>query len=527
MTPTADAREPTNEQNDDDFVTTHLTNPGIIDRLEKDIANYLSPFGFILKRHVSERGEMEMSSCSINDGAVLVVPRLPNSYSYNTHANKVADNFCATNEANATNSAVISSLTGAGPIRILHLTIHDASLLATVGPLLRTFLRLTPHHIHPQHLRTVIRCNFSLDALEKINKMSLDQKLDHLNRQEEVNARRMTHYVHMLMRNSMGSALCLQLVIVLPCYWRRKSALEENVVTINGGNSSYNRTNVPITVNSVMMAMRNNPDACYPTVQLIEQCDTAGMTEDHPLNGELDPTALCLNVRTRMCTVRHQPLIFRWISSWQNHTINQPCEVMHPEPQRVRRLPLIVTCIEKVGNLHRILMLLYDHHENYYTKSASERMSTTELVIVMPMDDKSRRNVVDAVDFIGEERGSQHHEDRENCIRPILVYEAEAARIISELVIQRQTTCSTQALPRFVGIDLHPDAHTLVGDYATASPTSPALQTVRDADVILFGYESTGIPNNIAQLVNSWVQIPSRSSINVVAAMSIVLDALT
>ena len=357
-----------------------------------------------------------MSSCSINDGAVLVVPRLPNSYSYNTHANKVADNFCATNEANATNSAVISSLTGAGPIRILHLTIHDASLLATVGPLLRTFLRLTPHHIHPQQLRTVIRCNFSLDALEKINKMSLDQKLDHLNRQEEVNARRMTHYVHMLVRNSMGSALCLQLVIVLPCYWRRKSALEENVVTINGGNSSYNRTNVPITVNSVMMAMRNNPDACYPTVQLIEQCDTAGMTEDHPLNGELDPTALCLNVRTRMCTVRHQPLIFRWISSWQNHTINQPCEVMHPEPQRVRRLPLIVTCIEKVGNLHRILMLLYDHHENYYTKSASERMSTTELVIVMPMDDKSRRNVVDAVDFIGEERGSQHHEDRENCI---------------------------------------------------------------------------------------------------------------
>ena len=154
-------------------------------------------------------------------------------------------------------------------------------------------------------------------------------------------------------------------------------------------------------------------------------------------------------------------------------------------------------------------------------------MLTTELVIVMPMDDKSRRNFVDAIDVIGEERGSQHHEDRENCIRPILVYEAEAARIISELVIQRQTTCSTQALPRFVGIDLHPDAHTLVGDYATASPTSPALQTVRDADVILFGYESTGIPNNIAQLVNSWVQIPSRSSINVVAAMSIVLDALT
>ena len=51
---------------------------------------------------------------------------------------------------------------------------------------------------------------------------------------------------------------------------------------------------------------------------------------------------------------------------------------------------------------------------------------------------------------------------------------------------------------------------------------------MRDADVILFGYESTGIPSNIAdELVNSWVQIPSRSSINVVAAMSIVFDALS
>ena len=36
------------------------------------------------------------------------------------------------------------------------------------------------------------------------------------------------------------------------------------------------------------------------------------------------------------------------------------------------------------------------------------------------------------------------------------------------------------------------------------------------------------IPSNIAdELVNSWVQIPSRSSINVVAAMSIVFDALS
>ena len=63
---------------------------------------------------------------------------------------------------------------------------------------------------------------------------------------------------------------------------------------------------------------------------------------------------------------------------------------------------------------------------------------------------------------------------------------------------------------------------------------------MREADAVVFGYKSTGIPralllattadddddNQQLLLLNGWVQIPSRSSINVVAAMSIVLDAL-
>ena len=50
---------------------------------------------------------------------------------------------------------------------------------------------------------------------------------------------------------------------------------------------------------------------------------------------------------------------------------------------------------------------------------------------------------------------------------------------------------------------------------------------LRHADAIVFGYESTGIPESISDvLLNGWIQIPSRSSINVVAAISIILDAL-
>jgi hypothetical protein len=68
---------------------------------------------------------------------------------------------------------------------------------------------------------------------------------------------------------------------------------------------------------------------------------------------------------------------------------------------------------------------------------------------------------------------------------------------------------------------LHPSALALDGDYRdTTVPISQALHNmVRNADAIIFGYESTGIPKG-------WVQIPGRSSINVVAAMSIILIAL-
>ena len=78
-----------------------------------------------------------------------------------------------------------------------------------------------------------------------------------------------------------------------------------------------------------------------------------------------------------------------------------------------------------------------------------------------------------------------------------------------------------------VAIDLHPSALTLDGGYRdTAVPISPALHMISCADAIVFRYESTGIPKVLADSFYGWVQIPSRSSINVVAAMSIILDAL-
>ena len=72
-----------------------------------------------------------------------------------------------------------------------------------------------------------------------------------------------------------------------------------------------------------------------------------------------------------------------------------------------------------------------------------------------------------------------------------------------------------------VGIDLHPDAATLSCDRSC-----PAADSMRSAGAVVFGYESSGLPPSLARAVGGWVQIPSRSSINVVASMSIIFDAL-
>jgi hypothetical protein len=97
--------------------------------------------------------------------------------------------------------------------------------------------------------------------------------------------------------------------------------------------------------------------------------------------------------------------------------------------------------------------------------------------------------------------------------------------IISYMIEQRYAVSPSSSppptlSPSIVGVDLHPSALALDGDYRdTTVPISQALHMVRNADAIIFGYESTGIPKG-------WVQILSRSSINVVAAMSIILNAL-
>ena len=508
-----------NTNNNSGAIATRLTNPGIIDRLEQDIQDYLHEFGFKIKREQNESDDVDQT-IQKDHQAVIFIPTLPYSYSNNR-------DDCTTASSNNTN--ITPTTSSSGPIGTLHLHIQNESLLPTVGPLLRTLLRLAVH-IPPQSLRAILYCDFILDPLHKLSKMSALQQRDHLGRQEEIAARKMVNAVHMLVRNSMGSALCLDMVIVLPCYWRRRGADDDD-----------GKECLSISKVAVEQAMESNHDACYPSIHVEERIDNDiifnGCADniDNTSDGCAEASSIQLSVSTRMCTVRHQPLLFRWLhqigSRKQSVAEETAHSILPPLTPRLgdREMPLIVACIEKPGNLHRILMLCHQ----YRHRSTSV---LSNLIVVMP-DEGERSSGLKklfqgAIDHFREtilnQDGASVHDSDEGCCLPTLMYEGEAVPLLWSRLHhqhngkQQDERTSSPQEHSIIGIDLHPNALTLSGyDYA-----SQAQLALMNADAVIFGYESTGIPRNIDDMLNNWVQIPSRSSINLVAAMSIIFDAM-
>ena len=508
-------------------ILTTLTNPGIIDRLEQDIQDYLHEFGFRIERECNDNDDVvDGTPARRKDKAVIFIPTLPYSYSNSR------DDECAASRHN-TNSDQQSI--SSEPIGTLHLHIQNESLLPTIGPLLRTLLRLAVH-IPPQSLRAILYCDFILDPLHKLSKMSALQQREHLVQQEEIAARKIVNAVHMLVRNSMGSALCLDMVIMLPCFWRRRR---------DDGDDEDDDTkeSLPISKFAVARAMEsNNHGACYPSIHLEERVNNDIIFDsDNILDDGAESSSVHLCVSTRMCTVRHQPLLFRWVSQiGSDHQSGGDAETAHSilSPQITswsssrldnHKMPLIVACIQKPGNLHRILMLC--HH---YLPRCTYVLSN--LIVVMP--NNGERSGLEqlfqgAIDHFCEtvlSKDGTSVQERENGCLPTLIYAGEAVPLIQSRLNNRHKGAqdertSSHQVPSIIGIDLHQNALTLSGsDYA--NKPSQAQVALENADAVIFGYESHGIPRNIDDILNSWVQIPSRSSINLVAAMSIIFDAM-
>jgi hypothetical protein len=388
--------------------------------------------------------------------------------------------------------------------------------------------------IPPQQLRAILYCDFTLDPLHKLSKMSTLQQKQQLEQQEEIASRRMVNAIHMLVRNSMGSALCLDMVVMLPCYWRRKGSEDYNHIINknNNNNSMYEKESVPISTLTVKQAMENNPDAAnYPSIHLMQH----QRLDNEVLNSsDTASSSIELDVSTRMCTVRHQPLLFRWVNQicCSGRSTQTPSSTTPSSSDIDQHMPLIIACIEKPGNLHRVLMLCHD-----YLPCTTKALSN--LIVVMPNNEDRNGSLKHlfqgAIDHFRDtilrqenvESGKINDQDQ----LPTLMYEGDAVELIQARLQQQNGTDAILPSPvtesTVIGIDLHPTALTLSGSNYTSKILSPAQEALMNAGAIVFGYESTGIPPNIdEQLLKSYVQIPSRSSINLVAAMSIIFDAI-
>lgn len=470
--------------------TIQLTNPGIILRLDQDIADYLSPFGYELT-YPSEDDGTDVNT------AVLTIPVLRDAEP---------------------------------PIKTLHIHIHDEDLVPTIGPLIRTYLRLSDAKLHPKRLRAIVDCWFTVQCK--------DTAVDNA---EDAAAKRMAHHIHMLIRNSMGSALCLDLVVVLPFYFRETETAH-------------------LTIPAIRTAMDNNADTCYTNVTLRTRDSEEGSSDFSEFKSHT--STFHVHVNTRMCTVRHQPKLFRWLASPssfdKSHSYNQTNEIKKAKSQTV------IACIEKVANLHRILMLCYDYDNDVLNGNNSgndigivdkSALLLLNVIVVIPrMENENHISTESCVPSSSKKKkipksllqhydeAIQHfhsvvfgkHKQQFKFYRPKIVYEDES---VDEM---RFISTSNDSRHIVLGIDLHPDALTLCGDYEAymksnnshpqhvlqTAPTYHAMHELQKAKAIVFGYESTGIPACIQKCLNAWVQIPSRSSINVVASMSILFDAL-
>lgn len=649
-----------------------LTNPGIIERIDQDIQDYLSVHGFRLEKNGRSgkstiSGEKKGLDERSPDVATLFIPRLPYAYDDSEHHMQCQMKTLTREERNKVDSSSArEEATNDSPLGTLILHVQEESVLHTVGPLLRTYLRLSSHSINPRRLRAVVDCQFVLKIQQKQQQRNANRLVQSA---ESTEASRMAHHIHMIIRNSMGSALCVELVIILPLY---RDEIDFHVIDdgkINGPEcSSKSSTLFPISKKAVQIAMENNPNACYPSVQLVERTDgiynnnitsvidsgnTNGYWENVTETYGLSST-LHLNVSTRMCTVRHQPLLFNWVTSLSaNICLNPFCDkgvedkhfersdssssamsdIIQDDEIENRVEPLIVACIEKVANLHRILMLCHDYYDE--KKMEIDACLMHNMIVIVPDNgqedvviDKSNVESSEKINNISSAKKSDitknendngknpnSNENRKNRgkakkimhlkskhkklmrefeeavdnfhsvvfspdseignkdqnrqrnrhrqYRPTLIYESQAVEVVSSVIRRRRgamttntkssvdLSTSSSATPSLqdlliVGIDLHPKALTLNGRrYCQPNPTiclrqtkaaenqnqqqqtkCPALRMMQQSDAIVFGYESTGIPEAMSEVLSGWVEIPSRSSINVVAAMSIVLDTL-
>eukprot|EP01063_Lacrimia_lanifica_P020903 TRINITY_DN28174_c0_g1_i1.p1 TRINITY_DN28174_c0_g1~~TRINITY_DN28174_c0_g1_i1.p1 ORF type:complete len:526 (+),score=40.86 TRINITY_DN28174_c0_g1_i1:111-1688(+) len=497
-------------------VVTKLTNPGILERVLADVETF-TKYGF----------------------AATLLPGSPRTVAL-THPARAS----------------------VPPAVRVQIPVRARALIASVGPLLRTLVRVCMDPVDPS---TDVEAVVDLEC-EDDGPSGRGDTADA--------AARAAHDVHMLIRNSMGAALFLRLSIILP-----------------GG----------VNREEVRAVMAGNPDVCYPSIHLVDRAthslSSGGASravsiplatvssEAHAalslpapfcLRG-LDITKLRLRslaqpdsdacppakrqrlqditdtsvtvalppVSSRMCTVRLTPVVY-YLAQALLHSDQATVSTLDAgratlgAPADAPRPRIIVVCIDKVANLHRVLMLARDYvlpvvpvvAGSAETVRGARLMHTRVVVATHGSDRANVQRLEAAASGFFKDQGISPLTFGSDLGPHFAGFASKVVHTVCEVLAAIETAKAASADQDesfdVAAIDLHDAALTLHDLPAVTRHTSrdAAGRCLSTAGVLMLGFERNGLPQVLQDAATKWVQLPTRSSLNVVATLSVILHVL-
>jgi len=233
---------------------TTITNPGMIDRLEQDISEY-ERFGFAFTRGTPTGTTSQSALFHRTEG--IPTPTLAT----------------------------------------LWLSVSDQSLAASVGPFLRTLVRICD--INPRSLRVYVSFDWAIHIPPTSPSSSTIVEAVDI-------PRRIGHEIHMMIRNSMASALFLDLHVVLPTTLSKRCVVESMTDDADGGCYAYPTVVIherTADMDSLMDTQRfvwKQAQTCNRNIIPLDCLEGIRLEEEH----------VYLEITTRMCTVRFTPVLF-------------------------------------------------------------------------------------------------------------------------------------------------------------------------------------------------------------------------
>ena len=350
---------------------------------------------------------------------------------------------------------------------VLSISIRDLDLLVTTGPFVRALVRLNTK-IDPRNIRVVV------DVDVECEKTMSDEQVLRLRR----------NIIHRILRNSMGSALLVNLHILVPKWmWSRGRDIADETVLSQEKRDSYPSVNM-----WCKESYNFNTKAFQPKIILSKTCRYGGIVIPTNTLDTFDSKRMHLDIhiKTRTTTFQLTPVLFQLqrlgLSTSTTNSMTRTTKTTTSKH---------IVCVEKEPNLHRVVNLF-----NVYDRLNDLVLCTHEKYL-------SRYRVVVKSD-IEYYRG-------ESCASP---------RVFSIDKTYEYVRASRKHND-IVAFDLHDKAFML----RPPSSKDSSLLQLEENSIVCWGFESTGIPSKWIESDDRRVQIESRSSLNLASAISIALHS--